>query len=242
MTGILLRVGIDTTCGNYVAPTDPDTNDYLYFPIPQSRESFRDGMATTYNDLCDPFAEFVEHAGVPALGFPNHLLGRGTHLDPDFDHLTYGDQSTGRGNQIGALHPGDFIVFYASFNPVRACDHNYIYALFGIYWIDEITRVRDIAIDRYNTNAHTRVVCASPTDLVVRASPQSSGRFERAIPIGEYRNRAYRVSEPMLESWGGLSVRDGYIQRSVNPPRFQNPERFLEWLNARGPKVVASNW
>ena len=69
-----------------------------------------------------------------------------------------------------------------------------------------------------------------PEDIVVRAMDGVSGRLERCIPIGELRDRAYRVRSDILKAWGGLSVKDGYIQRSVRPPEFLQPERFYRWF------------
>jgi hypothetical protein len=76
---------------------------------------------------------------------------------------------------------------------------------------------------------------------VVRGDSTGSGRLRRFIEIGEWRRRAYRVREDLLEAWGGLSSRDGYIQRSAVPPRFADPRRFLEWLEAQAPELVKGN-
>jgi hypothetical protein len=63
----------------------------------------------------------------------------------------------------------------------------------------------------------------------------------RAIPIGEYRDRAYRVRRDLLDAWGGLSVSDGYIQRSAVPPLFREPAKFLHWLWRQNPMLVQEN-
>jgi hypothetical protein len=76
---------------------------------------------------------------------------------------------------------------------------------------------------------------------VVRAKPGVSGRFERCIPIGEWRNKSYRVRQDVLDAWGGLSVKDGFIQRSAVPPTFSQPEKFLKWLGKQGVRLVARN-
>ena len=33
----------------------------------------------------------------------------------------------------------------------------------------------------------------------------------------------------------GIDVRDGFIQRSVRPPEFRDPDRFVRWLDGRHP-------
>ncbi len=79
-------------------------------------------------------------------------------------------------------------------------------------------------------------------DLIVRGFPEKSGRFTHCIPVGEYRNRAYRVKESILQEWGGLTVKDGYLQRSGRLPEFREPERFLDWLSTRDPVLARTNF
>ena len=43
-------------------------------------------------------------------------------------------------------------------------------------------------------------------------------RMRHVRGLGEWRDRAYRVRKDLLKTWGGLSVNDGYIQRSAVPP------------------------
>jgi hypothetical protein len=59
--------------------------------------------------------------------------------------------------------------------------------------------------------------------------------------IGEWRDRAYRVRPELLAKWGGLSCKDGYIQRSGVPPAFLQPERFLSWFEEQNPRLLACN-
>jgi len=53
--GLLMRVGIDQTFGNYNAPINPNTDDYIYMPIPQGDDNFKSGMRTSYDDLLSDF-------------------------------------------------------------------------------------------------------------------------------------------------------------------------------------------
>jgi Nucleotide modification associated domain 3 len=48
---------------------------------------------------------------------PKALLGQPTHLDPDFEVLTFGDQGR-RGNRISMLSSGDLLAFFATLRPV----------------------------------------------------------------------------------------------------------------------------
>jgi hypothetical protein len=247
MKGLLLRVGIDKTYGRYNAPINPLTNDYLYMPIPEGQENpqqiFRQGMQTTYAQMDTHFSKFTGRNAIQ-LAFPERLRAIGCHLDPDFENLTYGDQGSGRGNRVRKLDAGDFIAFFASFRPIPniPCDHVLVYALYGIFFIDDIKKAKDVSSDQWHVNAHTRIQKMNGEHLIAFADKFRSGRFRRAIPIGEYRNGAYRVSNKILDAWGDIGVKDGFIQRSVCPPWFTKPEQFLKWLDFQQVELISNNW
>ncbi|MER0170546.1 MAG: hypothetical protein DU489_08075 [Nitrosomonas sp.] len=239
--GLLMRVGIDKTDGEYNAPINPRTNDYIYMPILQGKGDFIPGMKTSYNDLSSYFESWSQRNNAD-IQFPQHLNNKTCHLDPDFEFSTYGDQATGRGLRVADLKEWDFLAFFASFKPINKCDHNLIYALYGIMVVDKILKVRDMPENEYHKNAHTRIMNRNGEHLVVFAKPSLSGRFDRAIPIGEFRNRSYRVKKEMLEAWGNIGVKDGFIQRSVCPPWFEKPVQFLKWLESQQVKLFNNNW
>jgi hypothetical protein len=191
---------------------------------------------------------------VPALtkfnvSLPSWLAGQNMHLDPDFSHLSYGDHKQ-RGIQITSkLNRGDLLVFYSGFADTHPNDH-LVYAIIGLYVIDRFEHAGDVPPDRYDQNAHTRLKLAPDADdIVVRAQPRVSGRLKRCIPIGSFRTPAgqpdkrpsYRVDLSILEAWGGLSVTDGFLQRSARLPEFLNAERFYEWFQSQKPELVANN-
>ena len=163
------------------------------------------------------------------------------HLDPDFDHLTYGDLGE-RGKQIRTkLGSDDLIVFYAGMKNIHR-SKGLIYALIGLYVVEEIVEAVSVDDERRHENAHTRrVLQAGAKDIVVRGRPGVSGRLERYIPIGDYRDRAYRVWPELQEEWGGLSVNDGYLQRSARLPEFTDPNRFYNWFSGQGVGLVQRN-
>jgi hypothetical protein len=162
------------------------------------------------------------------------------HLDPDFRHLTYGDRHP-RDIPVSKLQPGDFIVFYAGMRSVRPEDRALVYAIVGFYRVREVVKAGTVPEKQWHENAHTRRD-GSQDDLVVRAKPGRSGRLERCIPIGEYRSSAYRVREDLLEAWGGISARDGYLQRSGRLPGFLEPERFMRWFRRQHPIFLRENF
>jgi hypothetical protein len=106
--------------------------------------------------------------------------------------------------------------------------------------IDEIVAAHKVLKQHWAKNAHTRRVPV-PDDIVVRAKAGVSGRLRQCIPIGELRGGHYRVRQELLDAWGGLDIKDGYIQRSVRLPGFSDPAQFYRWFLAQKPEVVAAN-
>ena len=43
------------------------------------------------------------------------------------------------------------------------------------------------------------------------------------------------------DQWGGLSVKDGYLQRSAGLPRFLDAGRFTGWLERQRPCLMQAN-
>ena len=240
MKGMLVRVGADKSAGGgkWNGPVDPETLKYVYVPIPELR-NLKPGMETPYSLITPSLKTF----GTP---IPGHLCDKFMHLDPDFDHLSYGDRGS-KGARVSRLATDqDFIVFYGGFLPTRkseAFKDRLIYALFGIYFIKEKVLAREVPKARRIANAHSRrILNSKDDDIVLFADPKLSGRFEELIPIGEYRDRAYRVTKEILAEWGGVSCNDGYLQRSNTPPFLNDPRAFLNWLGKRRPNLVHNNW
>lgn len=245
MKAILVRVGIDHSYGGWNAPVDPDSMRFVYIPIPQKKGSrFLPGQARSYREIVPSLLNFCKTFDLSLelnCKFPSSLLHRYMHLDPEFQHLTYGDRGDRRGAGIAKLQRGDILAFYAGLRPIRPCQHKLLYALVGIYIVKEVVLATEIPHERRQENAHTRTVRVGKADIVVRARRGQSGRLTHCIPIGEWRDRAYRVRKDLLDRWGGLSVKEGYIQRSAQPPSFLKPERFYRWLKCQGLELVAKN-
>ena len=95
---------------------------------------------------------------------------------------------------------------------------------------------------RWGENAHTRrVLGPDARDIVVRAKSKVSGRLKSYIPIGEYRDRAYRVKQELLDAWGGLTVKNGYLQRSARLPAFRDAVSFYRWFLENKTELVDRN-
>lgn len=224
---VLVRVGIDGSKGGgkWNAPCNPENGRFVYVPIPEGRGN-APGTEKHYRDSILPVLDdFYKHNGEKRLFLPKRLEDERMHLDPDFEHLTYGDSNKKATFLSERLAKDDIVIFYASFRPIKKTGHNLVYALFGKLTIQEIKKAGEI----------------EPSDIVVYGKPSDSGRFETYIPVGEYRKNAYRVKKGILDAWGGLSAKDGYIQRSTTPPFFTNPKKFLSWLDKKSPRLVRAN-
>lgn len=235
---ILIRVAADHSFGQWNGPCNPATGDFVYVPIPQNKPN-ADGMAREYLPIITPaLRAFSARNGVD-IGLPENLHGQRMHLDPDFEHLTYGDTSE-RGRKLLGFRENDWVVFYSGLRPVHG-GAGLTYALIGLLVVESVRQVADIPQAEYDRNAHTRLLQRTDTDVVVTGKPGVSGRFARCLDIGEFRNRSYRVRQDILEAWGGLGVNDGWIQRSANPPLFLQPATFAQWLRDQQPELLPTN-
>lgn len=243
MKAILIRIGIDQAYGHWNALADPATGRFVYVPIPEGEKvRFHHGCRRSYGEVLPALERFAVIRGTNLYQdwrFPPELRTRAMHLDPDFDHMTYGDDGARRGSDVRDFTRGDLLVFYAGLRSI--IDRRLVYALVGVMTIAQVVDAKDIPKGRRHENAHTRKRAIASRDIVVRAIPRKSGLFSQFLPIGEYRSGAYRVKRDVLDAWGGLSVKDGFIQRSARPPRFDQPEQFRDWLHRQRVRLIQSN-
>ena len=235
MNGLLVRVGADLSRGggSWNGPVDSETSDFVYVAIPET-SPVHQGVEKPYSALAPTLQRF-------GVRLPAHLAERHMHLDPDFAHLTYGDQGE-RAKQLRThLGSGDLIVFYAGLADIRPASR-LIYALIGLMVVETFRLAADVPLRDCDLNAHSRrILDGGAQDIIVCGRAGESGRLRRCLPIGEYRDGAYRVRRQLLDEWGGLSVKDGFIHRSARLPRFLDPARFFRWFTAQQPSLVPSN-
>jgi Nucleotide modification associated domain 3 len=236
VNALLVRVGADQSfaggCWNGLVKTQ--SREFVYVAIPEN-SPVHPGMEKPYSTLAPMLSTF-------GASLPPRLCTRNMHLDPDFEHLTYGDAGQ-RAKQLRnhLSSPGDLMVFYAGLRDVTD-RKRLVYAIIGVFVVENLISAADIPTNDLNVNAHSRrILLAGAEDLIVRARPAVSGRLKHCLEIGEWRDRAYRVRRDILEVWGGLSVNDGYLQRSARLPRFNDPMRFQSWLESKKPILVQTN-
>ena len=244
MKGLLIRIGIDQAYGGWNAPVSAN-GEFVYVPIPEKLgTTFRPGLERLYGEFLPALYRFCAEHGCDLssdLFFPTGLLQFSMHLDPDFECLTYGDDGGRRGAGLVGMSRGDLLVFYGGLRPIHRCEQRLIYALMGVYVVEEVVAVATVPEHRCFENAHVRKAMLGKSDVVVRALQSSSGRFDRCISIGEWRDGAYRVRRELLSAWGGLSVKDGFIQRSAVPPTLTNPHQFMAWLQKQEVQLIRCN-
>lgn len=232
---MLVCVAVDRSArgGKWNGPVDMASGEFAYVPIPEGLSTHA-GFEKPYIALAPALARF-------GVELPAHLRECNMHLDPDFEHLTYGDVRQRAVQLQTHLSPDDRIVFYAGLRDTSGA-RRLVYAIIGLFVVDRFECAALVTPEDRDINAHSRRVLApDANDKIVRARPAESGRLKRCLPIGEYRDRAYRVRTDLLHEWGGLSVKNGYLQRSARLPRFLDPDRFQRWLETQDRSLVQAN-
>jgi hypothetical protein len=243
MKGLLVRVGADQSegGGHWNGLVNSRTGEFVYVPIPET------GMI--YPQFEKPYSLVTPALERFGFSLPDNLAGNKMHLDPDFSHLSYGDQGQRAAQILAKLGEGDLLVFYAGLRDVHP-QPRLVYAIIGLYVVDRIEKASSVLAALQDANAHTRrVLSPSSTDIVIRAKPAISGRLERCLPIGSFRtpagqpqkNPSYRVESNLLETWGGLSIADGFLQRSARLPDFSDANRFYEWFKKQRVLLLQQN-
>jgi hypothetical protein len=229
VNALLVRVGADRSKGggSWNGPVEPQSGKFAYVAIPETRTVYA-GMEKPYSALAPVLSTF-------GLSLPPNLCAKMMHLDPDFSHLSYGDQCE-RAKQLRKLIPGDVIAFYSGLADVRR-GQRLVYAMIGLFVVDTIVLATSVSASARDTNAHSRrILTETAQDLIVYARPKVSGRLERCFPIGEWRdgrrsrhhsrhpapecsNIAERASAICHRSDGAVSTRSARImRRAENPP------------------------
>lgn len=256
MKAILIRVGADGTHdgGEWNAPVHSPSGRFVYIPITEDTVPFHPGCERRFDEVAAPLISFLEEHQEPTFHWHRRLaakLGCPMHLDPDYEHLTYGDNGARRGSTLRDFKQDDLIVFYSGLKSIPAAS-DLVYALVGVYVIDEVVKSASLVPpSRWAENAHTRKATIHPADIVVRARPEVSGRCERCIPIGGKRagnNSNYYLYPELEAAWGGFVKADGSpwkspcLNRSATPPLLGDPDGFVNWWRSQRVRLVRRNF
>lgn len=148
VNALLVRVGADQSRGEcfWNGLVDSQSGKFTYVAIPEN-SPVHPGMEKPYSALEPVLSTF-------GASFPPGLRSRHMHLDPDFEHPTYGDAGE-RAKQLRRhlSSPGDVIVFYAGLRDV-AGRWELVYAIIGVFVVEAIMLATDIAESDRDINAH----------------------------------------------------------------------------------------
>lgn len=253
MRAILIRVGADGTQGGgqWLAPVDTESGRFVYLPIPERRVAFHPGCERRFDEAEVPLLSFLAEHGAPARYWRSRIeakRGQPMHLDPDFEHLTYGDFGDKRGRDLREFKSNDLMVFYSAFKPIGPAN-DLIYAVVGVYVVEEIVLAISVTDARRGENAHTRKADRAMADIVVRARPGVSGRCAWCIPIGEKRGTSNYYLRPDIETaWGGLVKADSsprkssWLNMSGSMPLLGNPAGFSAWWATQNVPLLRKNF
>jgi hypothetical protein len=235
MKVMLVRVAADLSSGggSWNGPVDSESREFAYVAIPEYNPT-HPGLEKPYSSLIPALDKF-------GVLLPGHLASLHMHLDPDFGHLTYGDSGRKASQIRSTLTAGDVVAFYAGLRDINGA-RELMYAMIGVLEVQEVVLATGVPAENRDFNAHSRrILDSGANDVILVGSPGTSGRLKVCLPVGEYRERAYRVRRDLLEEWGGLTVTNGYLQRSARIPSFLHPLRFLRWFEQQSPTLMQSN-
>ena len=235
MKAFLVRVGIDLSVesGAWNAPVNPETCEFAYVPILENHKTkkLRSGYEVSYEQFKVPCHKLGRE-------LPPRFYDKCAHLDPDFEYLTYGDEGN-KGAQLKNLGEGDILAFWAGLSLPKPRPRGLVYALIGLYVVAEKPIYAEkIPKEYWYKNAHTRRQFHED-DIIVFGKRGVSGRLERCIPIGEYRDDTYRIRSELWDKWGGLRGEDR-IQRGPHRS-FCVPGKFYKWFERQNIRLMARN-
>jgi len=123
-------VGVDrsTLGGCWNGPVESKSGEFAYVAIPETNP-IHTGTEKPYTALSSVLSGF-------GVGLPAHLRLQHMHLDPDFEHLTYGDRGE-RAKQLRAnLEVDDTIAFYSALADGHS-PRTLVYAVIGLFVVQE---------------------------------------------------------------------------------------------------------
>lgn len=225
MKALILRVGIDKSCGGALAPIFKD-GSFEYIPIPEIKNSTdKRTFLDVYGMKNQLLAEYL----------PEKTKKLKIHFDPEFDTFTYGDVSKSKNNFLLKLEKNDLLVFYAGLTPYETGKFEEALYMIGYFTVDTVIDFNELnehqKIDfttKYSNNAHIKT--NDLKNLVLVVGNQNSRLLDKAILLSERRlnkiGRGYHAVSKQMELELGIN---GSIQRSI-PPRLIEKKKYVDNL------------
>ena len=139
-----------------------------------------------------------------------------------------------------AMAEGDVLVFYGGLRPVHPCEHRLIYALLGLYVVEEVVPAVRVPATRWHENAHVRKTARRQTDIVVCASRTFQAGLTAAFRSEN--GETAPIESAMAFAPMGRVVGKGWIHPThAVPPTFIRPTRFLDWLESQQVRRIPRN-
>lgn len=185
MRAVAINVGANTNEPGFRGPVWPD-GGFEFIPIPEEKPTHC--SVPTYGDL-DPHLETT---------IPESLAETPVHLDPEFAGypgaagFTYGDDHGVKAAPLLELETGDLVLFYATLSVVEGAawlPPDWGAFLIGVFELanspisgETFESLPDDERELYRTNAHCKRE-QFDARVLLRGSVETSGRFERAVPL-----------------------------------------------------------
>jgi len=143
---VFLRVGIDKGCGGILSPIFEDgTFELLWIPEGCNKNK-GEHLSREINKT---YSNYIGRHGKPLIEyFPEgrrkeNYKNRIMHMDPEFRTFTYGDP-TPRKSTLTKLNKGDYLIFYAGFQPWNRSNEESGLYIVGYFVIDKSVNVNNI--------------------------------------------------------------------------------------------------
>jgi len=244
---MLLRVGIDSTTGGFVAPLFKD-GTFEYIPIPDHKED------TSETKNYDSFKKYVPEDKFYFKDKKEEWEWSYNetvqHNDPNFESKTYGDP-TNKGKNLLKLKKGDYLVFWEAFYPfIRGYNsnkladiqkvqnqHYKVMAVIGYFKLVEDPikcwekDTKDIK-NKFKENAHILRKQYEKNTIIINGNCSESKKLLKAIPLAQKYDKTTKgyVGLDYLKKFG-LNNKRFQQSSDIHFLEESKTEKFIVFLN-----------
>lgn len=251
---MLLRVGIDSTTGGFVAPLFQD-GTFKYIPIPDNKH---DTLETkNYDDfkkyVPEDIFHFQDKKNVWEWDYDEAVL----HNDPNFESKSYGDPTT-KGKNLLKLKKGDYLIFWQAFYPfvksyasnklinIQKQQNKYykVMAAIGYFKLVEDPikcweKDAKVIKSKFKENAHILRKQYEKNTIIINGSCSESKKLLKAIPLAWKYDKTIRgyVGADYLKKFG-LNNKRFQQSSDIHFLEGSNTEKFITFLNTHPNRKV----